>query len=241
MDIIKKGLKKSKDTSNGTLDTTIISDLTSSTGTSNSSDAPALIPPPLCIGFVNADKPIGRPKGTTLKASREKLERVEAMMNSIAVEWKDKVTESTGRMPNKELDKLIEKKQEEFNLKEVPVNKSLVRQRIRKNRIVCLKHSGTPTPIAPVESYIVGVIQSMSRLRQPLNVSQGLSLANSLIEGTQWEDIAIEFKKKRGWNPFTSDGEKKTSVRESMVSWVLEEKQTLTGKKKRTEVCQGTS
>ena len=81
----------------------------------------------------------------------------------------------------------------------------------------------------------------MSRLRQPLNVSQGLSLANSLIEGTQWEDIAIEFKKKRGWNPFTSDGEKKTSVRESMVSWVLEEKQTLTGKKKRTEVCQGMS
>jgi hypothetical protein len=103
----------------------------------------------------------------------------------------------------------LKKKQEEFNLKEVPVNKSLVRQRIQKNRIVCLKHSGTPTPIAPVESYIVGVIQSMSRLRQPLNVSQGLSLANSLIEGTQWEDIAIEFKKKRGWNPFTSDGEKK--------------------------------
>jgi hypothetical protein len=39
MDIIKKGLKKSKDTSNGTLDTTIISDLTNSTGTSNASDA----------------------------------------------------------------------------------------------------------------------------------------------------------------------------------------------------------
>jgi hypothetical protein len=67
MDIIKKGLKKSKDTSNGTLDTTIISDLTNSTGTSCASDAPVLIPPPLCIGFVNADKPIGRPKGTTLK------------------------------------------------------------------------------------------------------------------------------------------------------------------------------
>jgi hypothetical protein len=33
------------------------------------------------------------------------------MMNSIVVEWKDKVTESTGRMPNKELDKLIEKKE----------------------------------------------------------------------------------------------------------------------------------
>jgi hypothetical protein len=74
-------------------------------------DAPVLIPQPLSIGLVNADKPIGRPKGTTLKASREKLERIEAMMNSIAAKWKDTVEESTGRMPKKkELDKLIEKK-----------------------------------------------------------------------------------------------------------------------------------
>ncbi len=85
MDIIKKSFKKGKATSNGTLDTTIIiSDLTNSTGTSNASDAPVLIPLPLSIGFVNAGKPIGHPKGTTVKSSHEKLECIEAMLTSIA-------------------------------------------------------------------------------------------------------------------------------------------------------------
>jgi hypothetical protein len=63
--------------------------------------------------------------------------------------------------------------------------------------------------MAPVEKYIVGIMQSMARLRQPLNVSQGLSLANSSIEGTHWEDAVIEFKGKWKRNQHGTNGEKK--------------------------------
>ncbi len=46
-------------------------------------------------------------------------------------------------------------------------------------------------------------------MRQPLNISEGLSLANSLIEGTEWEDVVVKFKSKRGWNPMDENGNKK--------------------------------
>jgi hypothetical protein len=39
--------------------------------------------------------------------------------------------------------------------------------------------------MAPVEEYIVSLMQQMAKKRQPLNVSEGLSLSNSLVEGTE--------------------------------------------------------
>jgi len=48
-------------------------------------------------------------------------------------------------------------------------------------------------------------MQQMAKMRQPLNVSEGLSLANSLVVGTEWENKIVEFKSKRGWKPFTAD------------------------------------
>jgi hypothetical protein len=36
-----------------------------------------------------------------------------------------------------------------------------------------------------------------SCLGSQINISEGLSLANSLVEGTEWEEAVVEFKKKR--------------------------------------------
>jgi hypothetical protein len=60
--------------------------------------------------------------------------------------------------------------------------------------------------MAPVEKYIVSLMEQMAKMRQPLNISEGLSLANSLIEGTEWEDVVVKFKSKRGWNPMAKSG-----------------------------------
>jgi hypothetical protein len=54
----------------------------------------------------------------------------------------------------------------------------------------------------------VSLMQQMAKMRQPLNVSEGLSLANSLVEGTEWEEKIVEFKTKRGWKPYATDGSK---------------------------------
>ncbi len=53
--------------------------------------------------------------------------------------------------------------------------------------------------MAPVEEYIISLITQMAKMHQPLNVSEGLNLANALIEGTEWEEKIVAFKLKRGW------------------------------------------
>jgi hypothetical protein len=61
----------------------------------------------------------------------------------------------------------------------------------------------------PVEKYILSLMDQLTKMHQPLNISERLSLANSLVEGTEWEEAVVEFKKKRGWKPFIDNGEKK--------------------------------
>jgi hypothetical protein len=63
--------------------------------------------------------------------------------------------------------------------------------------------------MAPIEKYIVSLMEQLPKMRQPINIMEGLSLANSLVEGTEWEEAVVEFKKKRGWNPIDENGEKK--------------------------------
>jgi hypothetical protein len=63
--------------------------------------------------------------------------------------------------------------------------------------------------MAPVEKYIVSLMEQLAKMQQPLNILEGLSLANSLVEGTEWEEVIAEFKKKRGWNPLDENGQKK--------------------------------
>jgi hypothetical protein len=52
----------------------------------------------------------------------------------------------------------------------------------------------------------------MAKMRQPINVSEGLELANSLIEGTEWKQNVVNFKARRGWMQFTSDRKKKHTL-----------------------------
>ncbi|MFN9982066.1 MAG: hypothetical protein ACK53Y_19225, partial [bacterium] len=73
---------------------------------------------------------------------------------------------------------------------------------------VSASHCGTVSPMAPVEEYIVSLMQQMAKMRQPLNVSEGLSLSNSLVEGTEWENKIVEFKTKSGWKRYAVDGSK---------------------------------
>ena len=139
MDIIKKGLKRAKGSKTSVLDT-VMSDLTEDTG-----DFPALndvsnIPPPSSIGFSQPppspteikNKKGGRPTGATLRASREKRQRQELLINDIATEWSEKVKLAEGRMKKNELDELINKKKSEHDLTDLTINKSLIRQRIQK-------------------------------------------------------------------------------------------------------------
>jgi hypothetical protein len=134
----------------------------------------------------------------------------EALINDIALAWEEKVKSFNGvRMKKNELSTLIEQKKEAHELINVDVSCSLIRQRVRKNKSICPPHAGTESPMALVEKSIVSLMEQMAKMHQPLNISEGLSLANSLVEGTEWEKAIVDFKTKRGWNPFDEKGEKK--------------------------------
>lgn len=152
----------------------------------------------------------GRPKGSSAQSARVKDFHKEMLLNEIATEWQSRVQLAGGkRMSRNKLDALIKEKKEEHELTEFEISKSLIRQRVIKNKPICPPHSGTESPLAPVEQYIVSLMEQMAKMRQPLNVSEGLNLANSLIEGTKWEELVVDFKLKRGWNPIDEHGNNK--------------------------------
>jgi hypothetical protein len=167
-----------------------MSDLTGNTDTTVSINTPPTLPPPSTIGFLNPDtnqKKVGRSKGSSSQAARIVLEDTELLKNEISMEWTQRVNNlSEGRqMKKNELDELINKKSKEHKLADIIISKSLIRQRVKRNKAICQPHSGTKTPMAPVEKYIVSLMEQMAKMQQPQNISEGLSLANSLIEGTE--------------------------------------------------------
>ena len=220
IDLIKKGLKKD---SGQTSITTAISDLTDSTGASSHDDIsqteiePNNAPlPPVTIAAVGtteaastnaSSRKVGRPRGTTVKATKERSLKEEALVNEITTEWA-KVKQDE-RSTNHTLENLITKKKLEYCLEDVTVTKSCIRKRLTRKRLICARNPGSASPMKPVEEYLVSIFNQMAKMRQPLCISEGLALANSLVAGTKWEKEIFHFKTKRGWNQFDKEGNKK--------------------------------
>jgi hypothetical protein len=82
----------------------------------------------------------------------------------------------------------------------------------QKKEIASAKHCGTKSPVSEVEEYIVSILQQMAKMRQPLNVSERLNLANALVDGTEWKPKMTEFNLKHGWKPYAANGKKKPNL-----------------------------
>jgi hypothetical protein len=206
--------------------TTSISDLTNPTfdNSNQESNEQALFPPmDISITHEEEDLPTetskakgGRPKGTTIKASIEKEAKTDALIMDIASCWSEKVEEKAQekiRMKKNELDDLINSKKQEHGLTDVEVKKKAIQMRTYRKRLLVARHPGPSSPMKPVEDYIVSILNQMAHMRQSLCVSEGLALANALIEGTEWEEKVVEFKKKRGWKELDKNGNKKQGKR----------------------------
>jgi hypothetical protein len=158
----------------------------------------------------------GRPKGYTIQAARVKAKRKEELLNDIATSWRQSCQEMMSKRNT--LDTLIEEKKDMRGILELIIEKSCIRQRVKRNRLLCSNHSGTTSPMAPIEEHIVASLSQMAKMRQPLNISEGLSLANSLIEGTKWEKELLSFKERKGWKHLTSDGQKNPLLVRNLAS-----------------------
>jgi hypothetical protein len=196
INLVKKGLEKAKKNEVIVTESTI-SDLTNPTfeGSTSQESSELAVPPPMNIS-INQEEELppetskpkgGRPRGTTLKALREKDAKKEALLNEIAASWSEKLEEEKSRgekdrMKKNELDDLIKQKTEESGLTGLTIKKKSIQQRVYRKRLLVARHPGTESPMKPIEAYIVSMLNEMARMRQPLCVSEGLALANALIE-----------------------------------------------------------
>ena len=221
IDVVKKGLEKSKK-NEVVLTETAISDLSNPTFDSQDSNEPAAVPPAIIqeqelppeLPLETSKPKGGRPRGTTMKALREKEAKKEALINDIATTWSAKVEEEKSegekvRMKRNGLDDLINQKVKESGLTGVKVSKKAIQQRVYRSRLVVAPHRGAQSPLKPIEAYIISMLNQMAKMRQPLSVSEGLALANALIEGTEWEQRLRDFKTKRGWQQLDEEGKMK--------------------------------
>jgi hypothetical protein len=182
VDILKKGLKKYTKSNSSTNNGTTITDISDLTNECFCPDCNGEVNPvPAVVGISHessqyleshSEKRGGRPKGSTIQAARDKAKRKEELLNDIATSW----YQSCKNVMNKRnaLETLIQEKKEEHGLLVLVIEKGCIWQRVKRKRLICSNHSGTTSPMAPIEEHIVALLSQMAKMRQPLNVSEGL-------------------------------------------------------------------
>ena len=140
----------------------------------------------------------GRPCGSTNMNKRDKRESAIAMKNDIAAEYLNVKKRKKRRISKGVLEEIIQKHQKKRGLEDVPVNKSLIRQRVlRKQPVVNHDHhGGLQSPLVAMDEAVVKIVLVMARIRQCLCPSKGLALVNALIDNQPIQENLIQWKRK---------------------------------------------
>ena len=128
----------------------------------------------------------GRPLGTTLVNQKKREEQIVMMKNDITQGYKREVEmakKMNRRVRNGILMDIIQKHKKRRGLK-VHIPLSTIRQRVVRKKLIINNHhcGGNQSPLAPIESIVVGILCQMSRLRECLQPSRELCPINLLIE-----------------------------------------------------------
>ena len=59
------------------------------------------------------------------------------------------------------------------------------------------KNRGVTSPLADAEEILVVLCIQMGKIRQPLNVAEGIALVNDMIKGTKMQEALKEFQSAR--------------------------------------------
>lgn len=104
-----------------------------------------------------------------------------------------------GALTNETFQNIVNEVRKKRNLPEsFEIKRSTVKKRIQRNKTVVDAHEkkgGVDTPLADIEPIIVEMVLCMSKMRQPLTSTEIIQLVNSSIEGTEYQQKLIDFKK----------------------------------------------
>jgi hypothetical protein len=141
----------------------------------------------------------GRPKGTTmLQKFRDKLNAIKCV-DTIAhryAEARDAASlNGQKRLKRGFLQTLIKDMKKEFGVTDDIDVQTFEKRYLRGN--LSVSHRGVYSPLAPMEDTLVEICIQMGKIRQPINCTEALQLANNLIEGTEIQEKLIEFQLSR--------------------------------------------
>jgi len=150
------------------------------------------------IGLQDKNEVVGgQPKGSTIQAATERTKNIELATHDAVASLSEFMSKKKKgqRLENGLLSKIIADSKSKYNLdEEVIILETTVWQRVkRKSNSGKL---GRCSPMQDIEPYIVSIIIQLANMRVPISSSQGLSLCNSIIEGTKFQDAVVEYKKK---------------------------------------------
>ena len=94
------------------------------------------------------------------------------------------------------MESVIKETEIEFGLVSGTIRKSTIKQRVERNNLTGVAHQRL-SPLSEVEPIIVDYCIRLANMGAPLFWDQIVSLANSIIAGTQFKDALIKFKSKR--------------------------------------------
>jgi hypothetical protein len=141
----------------------------------------------------------GRPKGTTNTSTHNFRKRVKLATKEASQEYKrvrDMLKAANQRAPRGSLTIILDLAKAKYNVKSANISQAKVCTRARRNNLDPICRGGTPSPMLPVEPYIVELVCQLGSMRCPINVKTGLQLANSIIAGTPYETQKIAWKKR---------------------------------------------
>ena len=77
---------------------------------------------------------------------------------------------------------------------DVAILPQTVRKRVKRGSTS--GHVGQTSPMTVIEPYLVELILQLSNMRTPITASQGIQLANSLVQNTKYQKLILEWKSK---------------------------------------------
>ena len=130
----------------------------------------------------------GRPKGSTTVSKLDIKQKIEAAKNEIVILYKASKDKQVGRLKMGTYQIIHNAVFHELG---IPVNNKTtisyecIRKRIFRNNLSVDAHRNNKFPMAPIEPILLQITLWKQSAGQPITPTEGLSLANSLIDGKQ--------------------------------------------------------
>ena len=138
----------------------------------------------------------GRPKGSTHEKKLDDLKR-DSEAKIVATKLFMKIKKEKGKVNSNDFKNILKKVRDDFDLPNFFMKRSTIISRIRRGN-PSKNQMGPVSPMAVVEPLLCDVCIQKSKMGQPMNQTEGLLFANSIIQDSETQRKLIAFQQKLG-------------------------------------------